>query len=75
MSMQGPLVRCPNCIAPIPGAVATDGTITLEPEGNRCPRCGHVFSAARALDMIEDYPKARRRLMAGSGKKQEELFR
>lgn len=77
MALEGSLVRCPNCIAPIPGAVSADpaaphgasGTvITLEPEGNRCPKCGHVFSAARAL--IEDYGKRSQRAMGKAAKAQ-----
>lgn len=57
MSMTGQLIRCPKCISPQRGAVAPDGTITLDPERNVCtnPRCGHVFSAAEAK--IEDYPR------------------
>lgn len=53
MAMQGTLVRCPKCIAPISGGVSLDGVINLDPERNVCPKCLHVFRADQAL--IEEY--------------------
>jgi hypothetical protein len=53
MSMQGQLIRCPNCIHALGGNQPGSGELILDPERNVCPLCHHVFSAAQAK--IEDY--------------------
>lgn len=56
MSLEGRLYRCPSCIAPLPREQGEDGPeFILDPEGNVCPNCQHVFSAAAVLE--EDYPR------------------
>ena len=56
MALSGRLYRCPKCIAPLPRVQGDDGPeFILDPEGNVCPRCGHVFSAAAVIE--ENYPR------------------
>ena len=53
MSMAGAAFeRCPKCIAPVRGG--------LDPFGNRCHVCGHVFDGAQAIS--ESYSRKGRHL-------------
>jgi len=86
MALEGRLYRCPRCIAPLPRAMGAEGQeFILDPEGNVCPKCGHVFSAAAVLE--ENYPSSRktprdtarkpagRPRLAATRAKQEALFK
>ncbi len=48
MGLEGTLLRCPHCIAAIPGQ-------ELDPGKNVCPRCLREFDAAQVI--VEDYGK------------------